>query len=740
MNPQRIIVFLPCHSLGDFPTWLDDREADDLLAAWTAAWHPQLIATAGRRPDWASADFTPSDLTGAVGIVPETVEERFAAHVDASALDAAEWVRGISGREALVAAAAAAAGAEAAAAAEPLAADFHALGLAWLLADLLARRMRSEMDLESTGFDDAVVEAARLAVAGDLDGARSQLRECFGALEASRGHYYPVDVWLLDTVLLAPSTLGPALEQELDSPVPSGIVATGDVVESLAATNPAAVARLRERLEQGSLSMVGGRHTARPLDLCIPTEIEADLDRGRRAWEEHLGVAPTVFGQITGGMVPILPRLLSDRGYNGCLWTLFDGTPLPDAGASRILWEGSEGGTIDAVARPPLDARHAQTYLTLAEQIGTAMDHDHTVVVQFAHYPGTACRWHDDLRRIASWSKVCGEFVTPDELFRRTAATGIPVSFPADAYPVTLPVDNAPVRGQVAAELTHAIGEATAVAPHDAESKVERAGPAAGEAAATPAARKPGWLAGLAGGLFQRRSADAALVLENDLLRVKVQRSSGGLISMRLLGDSGNRLSQRLALRTTRPAPAVGQPWEDIHERAEHSGMIADTVDRVGDSIESRGRLTGPEGDVGSFLQRVSLVDGLPLALLEMEVRLAAPLSGPPLESYAACRFAWHENEMPDILRSLNMEPIVTERWRFTAPHVIEIRSSASRVERPATQILTLGLPWHVRSGEHMLDTILPADDAEPVITRLAVGAGLDRPGDVAVDLMARFM
>jgi hypothetical protein len=219
-----------------------------------------------------------------------------------------------------------------------------------------------------------------------------------------------------------------------------------------------------------------------------------------------------------------------------------------------------------------------------------------------------------------------------------------------------------------------------------------------------------------------------------------VHRGSGGLVSMRLPADSGNRISQRLAVRTTRPPPAVGQPWEDIHERAEHSGMIADTVDRVGDTIESRGRLTGPESDVGSFLQRITLADGLPLAILEMEVRLAAPLSGPPLESYTACRFAWHENEMPDILRSLNLEPIVTERWRFTAPHVIEIRSSASRVERPATQILTLVLPWHVRSGEHMLDTILPADDAAPVITRLAVGAGLDRPGDVAVELMARFV
>jgi hypothetical protein len=224
------------------------------------------------------------------------------------------------------------------------------------------------------------------------------------------------------------------------------------------------------------------------------------------------------------------------------------------------------------------------------------------------------------------------------------------------------------------------------------------------------------------------------------LIRVKVQPTSGGLVSLRLPADGGNRLSQRLALRTTRPPPAVGRPWESIDERAVHSGMVADVVDRVGAVIESRGRLTSEQGDVGTFVQRVSLADGLPLAILEIEVRLAAPLSGPPLESYAACRFAWHENEMPGILRSLNLEPIPTERWRFTAPHFIEIHPAATRVERPATQILTLGIPWHVRSGDHMLDTVLPADATDPVVTRIAVGAGLDRPRDVAIELMTRFM
>jgi alpha-mannosidase len=733
MDMHRIIVFLPCHSLGDFPTWLDEGEADDLLSAWTAAWHPLLIAAAGSRPEWASADFTPPDIAGAIAIVPDSVEERFATHVDSAALDGARWVRRVSGRAAIVAAAATASGAAPSPAAEPLVADFHALGLAWLLADLLARRMRSEMDLESSGFDQTVVEAARAAVAGDIDAARGRLAECFGALEATRSHYYPVDVWLLDTVLLAPSTLGTALDRELDSPVSLGILATGEVVESWSTTNPAAMFRMRARLEAGSLSIVGGRHAARPLDLCTPTEIEADLERGRGVWERHCGHAPRVFGQIAGGMAPILPRLLTARGYAGCLWTLFDGTPLPDAGGSRILWEGSDGAAIDAVARPPLDARRARTFIALADQIGTCMDHDHTVVVQFAHYAGTACCWHDDFRRIASWSKVCGEFVTPDELFRRTAGAGLPVSFPADAYPVALPVDGIPLRDQVAAELSHAASEAACAAETDNAAASTTTAPTP-----APPPRRHGWLSRITAAVLGRPSATSALILDNGLIRAKVHQGSGGLVSVRLPNDGGNRLSQRLALRTTRPAPAVGQPWEDVHERAIYSGMVADAVDRVGGTIESRGRLTGPGGDVGSFVQRVSLADGLPLVILEVEVQLTTPLSGPSLESYAACRFAWHENEMPDILRSLNLEPIITERWRFTAPHVIEIRPATSRAERPPTQILTLGLPWHVRSGEHMLDSVLPADAAAPVVVRLAVGAGLDRPGSLAIDLMAR--
>ncbi|MFM8633330.1 MAG: hypothetical protein ACKOEX_00710, partial [Planctomycetia bacterium] len=304
---RHITVFLPCHSLGDFPTWLEEHEADDLLTAWTAAWHPGLIAAVGRMPEWASIDMPPVGDLPSIGIVPASFDERFATQADSTMLFGSHWVRGVSGREAIVAAARGAEGVAWGPEAEAWAADFHALGLAWLLAELLARRMRSQTSLESSGFPESVVEASRAAVAGRSEDARERLRECFAALEASRSHYYPVDVWLLDLVLLAPSTLGSALDDELRSPVPMGILAPGDVIERLAVVNPAALERVRQKIADESVAPVGGRIDASPLDLCTAGEIEASLDAGMEVWRKHAGRAPVTFGQIAGGASAILP-------------------------------------------------------------------------------------------------------------------------------------------------------------------------------------------------------------------------------------------------------------------------------------------------------------------------------------------------------------------------------------------------------------------------------------------------
>jgi hypothetical protein len=722
MIPEHITVFLPCHTLDDFPTWLDEAEADALLAAWTAAWDPRLIAAVGRMPAWASVDLPPPVPQSCLGIVPSFADERFAAQIAGLASEGSAWVRGLAGRHDIIAAAVTAVGA--APAGPSLAPDFHALGLAWLIGELLARRMRSHSDVESSGFAAGVVAAARAAVAGDEALARERLGECFGALEAARSHYYPVDFWLVDLLLLADSTLGASLDAELESPVPLAVVATGEVIDALAWRNPAALARMRDRREAGLLAGVGGRHDARPLDLCVTPEIEESFSRGMRAWTEHLGAAPRIFGQFTGGWSPILPRLLADRGYRGAIWTLFDGTSLPDPGASRIVWQGMDGGSIDGLARAPLDARVSRTILQLADRIGDAMDHDHAAIMMFAHFPGTAAPWFGDLRRIGAWCRLLGGFATPEEVLDRTAEAGVVVNFKADAYPVSLPRSTSGIRGQVAEEQEFMRRAAAALPP---SSPGATAGPAT---AAPPPVRRAGFVRRLFGG------DDLRFVLDNGLVRVKVQEATGGILAVHGPGDRGNRISQRLAVRSTRPAAPAGQPGQSVEERADYAAMVADAIDRVGDAIESHGRLVDAGGAaVATFEQVVRLLPARPLVVVEMRVQTTEPLAPTALESYVACRIAWHENEMPDIHRSLHLEPIVTERWMFTAPHFIQIRT-AGRHEQPPTTIFTLGLPWHVRTSEHMLDTILPADDRPSAGSRIVIGVGAEAAAAVAIDLL----
>ena len=756
MHPDRITVFLPCHSLDDFPTWLDEPEADALLSAWTAAWHPWLIAAVGAAPWWASVDLPPVSDGAVLGIVPAPWDDRFATQADAICAPASRWVRGAAGREGVVAAAAAALATDAGPASplpgSDLAADFHALGLATLLLELLSRRMRSHAGVTSDDFAAAAVAAARAAVAGDEAVARSRLQECYGCLDAVRSRFYPVDVWLVDLVLLAESTVGAGLDRELESPVPTTLVATGRVVEALAASNPAALARIREFATAGTIEPAGGRYDSRPLDACTPEEILESFEHGLAVWREHAGVTPTTYAQCTGGSSAILPQLLAGLGFAGAVWTLFDGSPLPDPAAGRIRWEGTGGGCIDAIAKPPEDARLAKTLLSLPGRIGDAMDHDHTVVIQFAHHAGTASRWHDDLRRIGSVSTALGTFVTPRQLFARTEGAGTTVSFEPDAFPVTLP--------PAAAAGGDAVSAHVAAMRDEASRLVAARGPLTdllpGQLAASPveaavAPARPGrfpWPMRLF--VSGRRRGDEGHVLDHGLLRVQVHPRTGGLLSVRRPEDRGNRLSQRLAVRSTRPAPAVGQPWEDPSERAEYADMEAESIAHVpagggrGEAIVSRGRLCTGRREVGTFTQRVELVEGLPLALVDVDVRLADQPSGSLWEHHAACRFAWHENDDVELRRSLHTQSVVTERGRFTAPWYIELcdsglalRPTGAPAGPAGVAILTGGLPWHVRSGGHMLDSILPSGPVGGRAVRLAVGVGLKRPWDAALAILA---
>jgi len=745
MHPDRIVVFLPCHSLDDFPTWLDDTGADDLLAAWTAAWHPQLIATVGSMPDWASAEYPPRDAATVLGIVPAQCDRQVSELIDTAGMAGSRWVRGVHGRSAIVETAVAELGA-AAPAAVPLADDFHALGLAWLLAELLARRMRSSTALGGSDFADAVLAAARAAMEGNEPLAREKLRECFGILEATRAQYYPVDFWILDLVLLAESSGGDRLAAELDAPVPLGFVATGRVVESLASSDPVLVERLRHRLQAGDAELIGGRDESRPLDECTLATIRESLARGREIYERHFGQPARTFGQCTGGWSAFLPDLLVEAGFTAAVWNLFDGTPLPDPAASRIRWLGGSGGCIEGVARPPLDARSPATILSLPEAIGSALDHDHTAIVLFAHHAGTASQWFHDLRRIGGWSRALGGFVTPSRLIADTPGMGSPVDFSPDAYPTGLPSrQDASAADPVGLHVAATRDEAARLFEQEpaVQKAVEMLRRPSKPSASGSRSPKPTLWHRLAG-LGNRDDDNDRLRLDNGMISLRVHPKTGGILSLRGPDDRANRLTQQLAVRSTRSAPAVGAAWEDALERADYSTMLAETIEPDGQGcLISRGRLLAPtDGMLGRYTQRVWLVEGQPIARIEWEIDLSETMpegfSGAVLESHAACRFAWNENDQTEVRRSLHGEPIVSERTAFSAPHFLEVAPlpEAGRPVPAKVFIGCCGLPWHLRPQPQMIDSILFAGGRSRGSGSLAVGLGVARPREVALALL----
>ena len=741
MAIERTTVFLPCHTLDDFPTWLEEAEADDLLAAWTAAWHPALVAAVGAAPQWASIDL-PVPQGPLLGIVPTTWDDRFAAQFDSACTVGSAFVRRAVGVEQIERAAADRLGLPVG----PLAGarwadDFRAVGVAALLAGLLARRMRSHADLESTSFFTAVVAAARAVVAGRDDDGEAALREAFDALSATRARYYPVDSYVIDLVLVAAATRGAALVAAIDSPVPVAVAASGESITEVFSAHPDAVAAVRAAVDAGRVELCSGPAADTPLDLATPESALHSFIRGREAFSALFNAPPASFARVAGGAIPLLPQLLAGCGVEGGIWTLFDGSPLPDVGGGMIRWQAG-GAAIDLLAAAPLDARSARTVLALHETLGDALDREHVAAVLFAHYAGTASRWHALVRRIGRWTNLLGTFVTPRELARRTTGAGTTVSLEPDAFPPTLPRSTAAAGDDViTAAVAQAAQEAGAIVAATAPLAVVLAPPPARPPLAVqPPLRR--WLS-FAVPTGASRDADR-LVLEHELIRVEAHPQTGGLLSLRRDRDGANRLSQQLAVRTTRTAGGGGG-WEAAEDGVLTTRMVADAVERVlgengRDSLVSRGRLVAADGGVAArFSQIVSLVEGMPLAVLDIEVELERPLAGSLLDSHVAARFAWHENEHVEIRRSLLTQSVATERTRFTAPHFIEIVPESTRVDvaADAVTILTGGLPWHLLSTPHVLDSLLAGGSVGRISRRLAIGLGLRRPWDSALALAA---
>lgn len=743
----EVAVFLPCHSLEDLSEWIENDDASAILSAWTVAWHPSIICESNGLPGWASVDVPWTREGKIVGIVPEGLSERFATgasppfvaeqsflHQGTSESFLSEVLEACSSE--MTTDSSTSRGLETLSAWQAsFVEDFRSLGLTVLLFERLASRMRSDTHLDQTGFSEVVVEAARAWRKDDSVLAREKLTQAFQCLEAARDHFYPVECWCLDLVLFSGNSMA-MLKSELESPVPISLLADTKAVNCFDKSFSKISDLIRDRVADGSLSVLGSISGNLPFALVSPEQLDREVAEGRTAWQKAAGVLPQIFGCHAGPRAPIFLPVLQRLGYQGVLWSSFDGFPLPSAGAARFKWKNESEDQLDALEPKMIDARSSAAVLSLSSTLSDAMDHDHMVLMMFCHHAGTVSPWFELLRRAASWTNVFGRFCTAETLLNETNDLSFPVSFEHDGFRVGLSPDTKVSSvAHCSKTETSSMSQSEIISVEscrfvDDQSKYrnilhsycnnEEVLQNPGTASTSENASRRWGKSFLGNWLPKRQKTQDVLTLRSKSLVVRVHQQTGGIVSIRSQEDGRNRLSQQLALRWDQP----GSPSSDI----QYSAMVADRVDRCEDGIESHGTLIHGKGSVlARFSQKIQFVldeSAVSLSIViepTEELQSLVSSSRDALSRFFTCRFAWNENDFCDLFRNVQTQFVETERQRVFSPLLLSLVSDGGGVARQGEkqlspvkssglQIFTGCHPWHVRSSSHTLDTVLTTD------------------------------
>ena len=424
MQYRDVVILIPCHSLEDFPTELDETQACGLLNSFAVAWHPALLAATEAIPRWSRADEPIEDVADQLIVVPEACDDLLpSGWADQARGRGAYVVQGISDRTSLISSVLAGLDSPPEIDAE-LVADFCALGFCFLQMELLTRQMHHFSSLDEVQLQREAVRAAEAAIAGDAEAAGNHLRACFESLLECRERFYPVDCFLLDVCLLVPSLADQHFEQLLDRDAACNVLLLGNDLAEIARDKPDLVGRMRQKWDAGTINLVGGERYELPVPLVPLESVLWDFQQGLELFESLLGRRPKTWARRRYGFSTQLPQILTKWGYHSALHVALDDGIYPDAEQSKVQWEGCDGTVIHAMTRIPLAADSAMSYLRFPQRMAETMEEDQIAALTFARWPELESPWLDDLRAMDKYAPVLGRFVSFDDFIDQTETPG----------------------------------------------------------------------------------------------------------------------------------------------------------------------------------------------------------------------------------------------------------------------------------------------------------------------------
>jgi alpha-mannosidase len=434
MNYNDVVILLPGHGLDDLPVDLPDEKAAGLLNAFAVAWHPLILSLSKSLARDHRADDPPAPLGDSLIIIPTASEELVpVGWIEQARSAGATVVVGLTDRGALAQAVLAPLSPPSVLD-QDLVADFYALGIGKVMVELLSRRMH-----HFEGFDDGhlgreAIAAAETAVAGDVEAARSHLKNCFDVLTEARERFYPVEFYLIDLCLLIPRLADAHLEQAVASATPMSVLLNGADLETISREHPAIIEQFREALGTGRLEIVGGEWAERPIPLIPVNSLLRDFKRGSDTFQRVLGSVPSIWGRRRYGMTTLLPMILDRFGFRGALHVALDDGLYPDTEESRIRWEGCDGTALEATTRIPLAVDSAASYLRFPSRLAESMQQDQTAAIVWARWPEVSKPFWQDFERIHNHGAVLGRFVTFRQFFDQADDAGRHARFQESEY------------------------------------------------------------------------------------------------------------------------------------------------------------------------------------------------------------------------------------------------------------------------------------------------------------------
>ena len=447
---KRSVFVIPSSALEDLPTRMEHALAADFLCAWTAQWDPRLLESLRTLPEWKKADGSSLDLHDSLVLCPDVSKSKLEVSVreqlamnQCSVIESQSQSRSELVQSLIAVVSPTADGQMPLNRLVPLLTDdFYALGYAVLQIQILARKLRYSWNIDWIMFTEQVLSAARASLAQDADETERWLQASFDSLSQERDRYCSQQAYLLDVVLLAPSTLGQSFNRQLEVDHPFNVIATSVLLGTLKEKNADAWTGLSHRLANKECSLVGGLQHERPHAYLSASSIIRELGQGLRSYAQCGVAPPKVFTGFQKGFLASSPIWLTQFGYTGALLAAWSEGTVPEKDQAKIRWQASsDGKSLDTVLGHVLDAASAASYIDLAATLSTQLDYHHIPTLILAHWPGIRVVALDDLKRAMARTPALGKFHTAEDYFASTTQPYSSDSFPSNAFKVPIPTN-----------------------------------------------------------------------------------------------------------------------------------------------------------------------------------------------------------------------------------------------------------------------------------------------------------